>query len=136
MNQGSSPLITYSRLSEEPRPPHSTAADILKRNGLITPGKRRLRRYHPGCPKTTTNQPNDIWTADYKGPFKMRNGLYCYPLTVCDMHRRYLLGCDAHEAISRDHAKQHFTRLFREYGLPQRIRTDNGVPFASSAIAR
>jgi len=117
-------------------PAISTTADLLKRKGLIPPGKRRLRRKHPGCPKTTTNAPNDIWTADYKGHFKMRNGLYCYPLTVCDMHSRYLLGCEAHEAISLKSSKGHFTRLFKEYGLPERIRTDNGVPFASSAIAR
>ena len=117
-------------------PAISTTADILKRKGLIPPGKRRLRRKHPGCPKTTTNAPNDIWTADYKGHFKTKNGLYCYPLTVCDMHSRYLLGCEAHEAISLKSSKSHFTRLFKEYGLPERIRTDNGVPFASSAIAR
>jgi len=117
-------------------PAISTTADILKREGLILPGRRRLRRKHPGCPKTTTKKPNDIWTADYKGHFKMRNGNYCYPLTVCDMHSRYLLGCDVHDAISLKETKRHFTKLFNEYGLPQRIRTDNGVPFASSAIAR
>lgn len=117
-------------------PAISTTADLLKRKGLIPAGKRRLRRKHPGCPKTTTKAPNDIWTADYKGHFKTRNGLYCYPLTVCDMHSRYLLGCEAHEAISLKSSKSHFTKLFKEYGLPERIRTDNGVPFASSAMAR
>lgn len=66
----------------------------------------------------------------------MGNSLYCYPLTVCDMHSRYLLGCDGHEAISLEQTKRCFTRLFNEYGLPQRIRTDNGVPFASNAIGR
>ena len=117
-------------------PAISTAADILKRKGLITGSKKRLRRKHPGCPRTIANEPNDIWSADYKGHFKMRNGLYCYPLTVCDMRSRYLLGCHAHEAISLEETKRHFTRLFQEYGLPLRIRTDNGVPFASNALAR
>jgi Integrase core domain. len=117
-------------------PAVSTTADILSRKGLIAPGKRRFRRAHPGCPKTTTNEPNDIWTADYKGHFRMGNSLYCYPLTVCDMHSRYLLGCEGHDAISLDQTKRHFTKLFYDYGLPQRIRTDNGVPFASSAIGR
>jgi len=117
-------------------PAISTAADILKRNGLITDAKRRLRKKHPGCPKTKAEGPNDIWSADYKGHFKMRNGLYCYPLTVADMHSRYLFDCDAHNAISLEHTKKCFTRLFREYGLPLRIRTDNGVPFASNALAR
>jgi len=128
--------IVSARYSAHDLPAISTTADILKRKGLILPGKGRLRRKHPGCPKTKTKAPNDIWTADYKGHFKMRNGLYCYPLTVCDMHSRYLLGCEAHEAISLKSSKSHFTRLFKEYGLPARIRTDNGVPFASSAIAR
>lgn len=117
-------------------PAISTTADILKREGLIIPGKRRLKRKHPGCPKTKAEKPNDIWTADYKGHFKLRNGKYCYPLTVCDMYSRYLLGCQAHEAISLEKSKKHFTILFKKYGLPERIRTDNGVPFASSAIAR
>lgn len=117
-------------------PAISTTADILKREGLILSSKRRIRRKHPGCPKTKAEEPNDIWTADYKGHFKMRNGEYCYPLTVCDMYSRYLLGCQAHEAISLERSKRYFTRLFQEYGLPRRIRTDNGVPFASSAIAR
>jgi putative transposase len=116
-------------------PAISTTADILTRNGLIAKTKKRFRRAHPGCPKTTTSEPNDIWTADYKGHFKMGNSLYCYPLTVCDMHSRYLLGCDGHEAISLEQTKRCFTRLFNEYGLPQRIRTDNGVPFASNAWA-
>jgi len=117
-------------------PAISTTADILKRSGLIAKRKRRIRRAHPGCPQTTTNNPNDIWTADYKGNFRMGNSQYCYPLTVCDMHSRYLLGCEGHDAISLDRTKRYFTKLFNEYGLPHRIRTDNGVPFASNAIAR
>jgi len=117
-------------------PAISTTADILKREGLIEPGRRRIRRKHPGCPKTTASNPNDIWTADYKGHFKMRNGQYCYPLTVCDMHSRFLLGCEAHKAISVKESRRYFFKLFKKYGLPERIRTDNGVPFASSAIAR
>jgi len=117
-------------------PAISTTADILKRKGLIEPRPRRLRRQHPGCPKTVCRAPNEIWTADYKGHFRMRNGQYCYPLTVCDMYSRYLLGCSAHPAISLEGSKVTFTRLFKTYGLPERIRTDNGVPFASSAIAR
>lgn len=117
-------------------PAISTTADILKRAGLIIGGKRRIKRNHPGCPKSDAREPNQTWTADYKGQFKMRNGEYCYPLTVCDMYSRYLLDCDGHKAISLEKTKECFTRLFKEHGLPERIRTDNGVPFASSAIAR
>jgi putative transposase len=128
--------VVARRHPKDQLPAISTAADILKRSGLILPGKRHLRRKHPGCPKAKAEAPNDIWTADYKGHFKTRNGRYCYPLTVCDMHSRFLLGCDAHAAISLENSKQHFTSLFNEFGLPGRIRTDNGVPFASSALAR
>jgi len=135
-NWGPKKLLQIIAPDYKELPAISTTADILTRNGLIAPGKRRIRRTHPGCPKTTTNEPNDIWTADYKGHFKIGNRKYCYPLTVCDMHSRYLLGCEGHDAISLDQTKRYFTRLFNAYGLPQRIRTDNGVPFASNAIAR
>lgn len=125
--------LKYPRLS---LPAISTTADILKKEGLILPGKRRLRRKHPGCPTGVANAPNDTWTVDYKGQFKMRNGLYCYPLTVCDMYSRYLLGCDAHNSVSLRDTTNHFIELFDTFGLPNRIRSDNGVPFASSALAR
>ena len=128
--------ILKNRHSAWDFPAISTTADILKREELIKPGRRRIRRKHPGCPKTTASKPNDIWTADYKGHFKLRNGQYCYPLTVCDMRSRYLLGCEAHKGISVRESKRYFSKLFKKYGLPERIRTDNGIPFASSAIAR
>jgi len=113
----------------------STAAQILSREGLIKP-RRRYRRAHPGCPKTVPQGPNDIWAADYKGQFRLKNGDYCFPLTVSDLSSRYLLGCDAHPAISLEKSFTHFKGLFETYGLPHRIRTDNGVPFASNALAR
>jgi transposase InsO family protein len=120
---------------ERQLPAVSTAAQILSREGLIKP-RRRYRRAHPGCPKTTPEGPNDIWAADYKGQFRLKNGNYCFPLTVSDLSSRYLLGCDAHPAISLEKSFAHFKGLFETYGLPHRIRTDNGVPFASNALAR
>ncbi|MCH8878022.1 MAG: transposase [Chloroflexi bacterium] len=116
-------------------PAVSTAAQILSREGLIKP-RRRYRRAHPGCPKSIPQGPNDIWAADYKGQFRLKNGDYCFPLTVSDLSSRYLLGCDAHPAISLEKSFTHFKGLFETYGLPHRIRTDNGVPFASNALAR
>jgi len=118
-----------------PLPSVSTAARILARQGLVR-ARRRHRRAHPGCPKSIPQGPNDIWAADYKGQFRLKNGQYCFPLTVSDLASRYLLGCDAHPAISLERTQQHFGCLFQAYGLPHRIRTDNGVPFASSALAR
>jgi len=116
-------------------PAVSTAARILAREGLVT-ARRRSRRAHPGCPKTIAQGPNDIWAADYKGQFRLRDGGYCFPLTVSDLASRYLLGCDAHPEISLERTMGHFRRLFEAYGLPNRIRTDNGTPFASNALAR
>ena len=120
---------------ERQLPVVSTAAQILSREGLIKP-RRRYRRAHPGCPKTQPQGPNDIWAADYKGQFRLRNRSYCFPLTVSDLASRYVLGCDAHPAISLEKTFAHFRQLFERYGLPNRIRTDNGVPFASNALAR
>jgi transposase InsO family protein len=116
-------------------PAISTAAKILAEAGLVKP-RRRYRRAHPGCPQTKAAQPNDIWPADYKGQFRLKNGTYCFPLTVSDLASRFILGVDAHPAISLKRSKAHFTHLFEAYGLPKRIRTDNGVPFASNALAR
>ena len=116
-------------------PAVSTIAHILSREGLAKK-PRRHRRAHPGCPKSGATAPNDIWAADYKGQFRLRNGQYCFPLTVSDLYSRYLLGCEAHPEVSLQRTMQYFALLFRTYGLPNRIRTDNGVPFASSALAR
>ena len=80
--------------------------------------------------------PNDVWSADYKGQFKTGDGMYCYPLTVTDNCSRFLLGCQALTSTGVHEAKPVFTRLFHEFGLPRRIRTDNGVPFATNTLAR
>ena len=129
-------LALMKRRDPERRlPAASTVAKILSEAGLAKP-RRRHRRAHPGCPKTRPAGPNDIWAADYKGQFRLKNGKYCFPLTVSDLASRYLLGCDAHPAISLERSQAHFKRLFEIYGLPNRIRTDNGVPFASNALAR
>jgi hypothetical protein len=80
--------------------------------------------------------PNDCWSADFKGQFRTGDGIYCDPLTVTDNYSRYLLGCQALAGTTHDASKAVFTRLFKEFGLPRRIRTDNGVPFASPTLAR
>src|SRR4030065_13147 len=70
------------------------------REGLAR-SKRRFRRAHPGCPKSSPQSPNDIWAADYKGQFRLKNGQYCFPLTVSDLASRYLLGVATHERMHR-----------------------------------
>jgi len=127
--------IMHHRDPKRQLPSISTAARILARAGLVKP-RRRYRRAHPGCPKSIPKAPNDIWPADYKGQFRLKNGNYCFPLTVSDLSSRFILGIDAHPTISLEMTKRHFTTLFDTYGLPNRIRTDNGTPFASNALAR
>jgi putative transposase len=123
------------RDSERALPSIPIAARILDRAGLVKP-RRRYRRAHPGCPKSVPAGPNDIWAADYKGQFRLKNGKYCFPMTVSDLSTRFILGIDAHPAISLEKTFDYFSRVFHIYGLPNRIRTDNGVPFASNALAR
>jgi putative transposase len=117
-------------------PARSTVCDILSRHGLVPKRRRRRAIGHPGAPTSTMVTPNDVWCADYKGQFKTGDGRYCYPLTVTDGFSRYLLGCQALDSTAVALAKPVFTRLFHEFGLPRRIRTDNGVPFATNTLAR
>jgi putative transposase len=117
-------------------PGRSTICDSLRRHGLV-PKKRRHRHIgHPGKPTTLIAAPNDVWSADFKGQFKTGDGLYCYPLTVADGYSRFLLGCQALSSTRVAEAKPVFTRLFQECGLPKRIRTDNGGPFATTTLGR
>ena len=130
-------LTVLARRHPEWDLPHrSTVCDILSRHGLVPKKRRRRTLGHPGRPSSTILAPNDLWCADFKGQFKTGDGQYCYPLTVTDGFSRYLLGCQGLHSTRVAEAKPVFTRLFRQFGLPQRIRTDNGVPFATTTLAR
>jgi putative transposase len=115
-------------------PAISTAGDLLAREGLVQKRVRRPRHQHPGVVAAVTQQPNDLWTSDFKGHFRTGDGRYCYPLTVADLHSRLLLGCDALLSTRGREARPCFEALFRAQGLPAAIRTDNGVPFASTGL--
>ena len=115
-------------------PAVSTAGDLLARKGLVKKRRRRRHFEHPGVVPIKTAHPNDLWTADFKGHFRTRDGVYCYPLTVADQHTRYLLACHGLLSTKGLGVRPVFDRLFREHGLPDAIRTDNGVPFASTGI--
>jgi putative transposase len=117
-------------------PGRSGCCLILKRHGLIRKKTRRRVIGHPGKPGSLILGPNHIWCADFKGQFRMGNGRYCYPLTVTDGYSRFLLACHGLTSTAVQGSKPVFSRLFHEYGLPQFIRTDNGVPFATNTLAR
>jgi putative transposase len=116
-------------------PAPSTAGDLLRRHGLVEPRVRRRKPPHPGRPKLEVTSPNDLWSCDFKGEFRMGNRRYCYPLTVADRCSRYLLGCEGKHSIAHAGARPVFERLFREDGLPKAMLSDNGVPFSSTGLA-
>lgn len=115
-------------------PAASTVYDILKRHGRVQSVRRRRRHEHPGKPFVVSELPNSVWSADFKGQFRLGNGRLCYPLTVADGYSRVLLGCEALTSPSYVLAYRVFHDLFVEYGLPEAILTDNGTPFASTGL--
>ncbi len=111
-------------------PAQSTIHAVLDRHGLVSRMGRRRNRAQ-GTPLSAGNKPNDLWCADFKSEFRLGNARYCYPLTVTDHASRYLLLCEALDSVREDGAINAFARLFAERGLPDAVRSDNGVPFAS-----
>jgi transposase InsO family protein len=111
-------------------PAKSTVHAVLERNGMVT--ARRKRRYRAeGTELHEGLSPNELWCADYKGEFQLGDHRYCYPLTITDHRTRYLLAGEALESTKACFAFTTFERVFKEFGLPAAIRTDNGVPFSS-----
>jgi transposase InsO family protein len=123
--------LLVRRLDHDVRlPARSTIHAVLHRHGLVkVAGRPRSRA--AGTPLSAGSLPNALWCVDFKGEFKLGNGRYCYPLTVTDHASRFLLLCEALDSTCEDPALTAFEQLFRERGLPQAIRSDNGVPFAS-----
>lgn len=126
----------------ERKDPHSrwpsrwTVCEILKGEGLVREKTRRRKVGHPGKPSSIITAPNQLWCVDFKGQFKTRDGQYCYPLTVTDRYSRYLIGCQGLLSTETLGAKEVFKDLFKKYGMPAAIRSDNGTPFASTALGR
>ncbi len=111
-------------------PAISTVHAVLDRHGLVN--RPRRRRYKAeGTVLSHPLRPNELWCADYKGEFMLANRRYCYPLTITDAASRYLIGCEALASTQATFAFRVFERIFKDFGLPQAIRTDNGSPFAS-----
>jgi transposase InsO family protein len=124
--------------TEQPKkawPAASTIGELLKREGLTAP--RRQRRKTPPFtqPLGHAKKPNQVWCADFKGWFRTLDQQRIDPLTISDAASRYLIRCQAVEKTDTARVRAIFEAAFREYGLPSAIRTDNGPPFASRAIA-
>ena len=115
-------------------PADSTAGEILKRAGLVK--ARERRRHIPPDPRALVESrgPGQSWSADFKGDFRLGDGRRCYPLTITDNYSRYVLQCRGLSRPTTQAVKPWFEWVFREYGLPKTLRTDNGPPFASMAV--
>jgi len=116
-------------------PAASTIGALLKREGLVVARKKRFHTAPYSEPLAHAQEANRVWCADFKGWFHTGNGQRIDPLTISDAHSRYLLRCQAVEKTDTARVQAIFEAAFREYGMPQAIRTDNGAPFASRALA-
>lgn len=116
-------------------PAASTMGDLLRREGL-SQSRRRARYLVPVTqPLAAARAPNDVWCADFKGWFRTTDGTRCDPLTVTDARSRFVLCCRI-VAPTAQGVRPWFERTFRDYGLPDALRTDNGSPFASTGPGR
>jgi len=115
-------------------PARSTVGELFKRYGLIQPRKRAAPRVAQGSALSNPSAPNALWSVDFKGHFRLGNHNWCYPLTLSDYSSRYLLLCRGLHHPSEQAVWPYMERSFRQYGLPEAIRSDNGAPFASVAL--
>lgn len=115
-------------------PAISTLAYWLKKEGLVEQRKKRLKVPPYTKPFSGCRAPNDVWSIDYKGQFYMKNSRVCYPLTISDNFSRFILGCKALEGPRYNSTRCYIESIFREYGLPDAIRNDNGTPFAGKCV--
>ena len=116
-------------------PAASTIGELLRREGLVVARKKRRRVDAYTAPFASASAPNRVWCGDFKGWGRTQDGSRIDPLTISDASSRYLLRCQAVEKTDTRRVQSIFEAAFREYGMPQAIRTDNGAPFASCAIA-
>ena len=122
--------LLFNDFTQEQIPSVVTIHNILKKNGFVNPQKR-LRRVKPVYPIFDPKECNEVWSADYKGKFLMGNKIYCHPLTIADSKSRFLFTAKGHYHETLKSAKAEFTRVFRTFGIPRQIHTDNGSPFGS-----
>lgn len=115
-------------------PAASTVGEILKQRGLSEPRKRKVKTPAQRMPLRGGNVINEVWAADFKGWFRTGDGRRVDPLTVTDWASRYLIGCQGLGYPSMENVRKEFEKMFREYGLPQAIRTDNGAPFGGAGL--
>ena len=117
-------------------PSLTTMGSILRDAKLVQPQRRRRCLTGGTGGLGGEDRPNGVWATDFKGEFRLGDRRMCYPLTVTDAHSRYLLACRGLSGTEWIPVKEAFVRLFRQYGVPEQIRSDNGTPFASRGAGR
>ena len=129
-------VLLKRQFKKENIPSETAINAIFKRNELVKDRRRRTATVGKQYPKFDPDECNEIWSADYKGKFKLGNGRYCCPLTVCDSKSRKILGIYCHYKMSYNAVKQAFIELFKEHGMPYFMHTDNGSPFGNTQSTR
>lgn len=132
-------VVLRRRFPAKHWPAPSSIGELLRREGCTRPQRRRNvgTELPIDAGLTVAASPNDVWSTDFKGQFRLTNGELCYPLTAQDTFSRFVIGTTALSSTASLPVEIAFTRHFEEFGLPKVIRSDNGVPFASpSAIGR
>lgn len=124
--------LLFNHCAQEDIPSITTTHNILHRHGFVKPQKR-VRRVKPVFPIFDPKECNEVWSADFKGKFLMGNKIYCHPLTIADSKSRFLFSAKGLYKENLKDVKKEFTKVFRKYGLPKQIHTDNGSPFGSVA---
>jgi transposase InsO family protein len=117
-------------------PARSTVDAVLTRAGVVRPRRRRSRRQPSFRPVVQAFSPNDVWSIDYKGWFRVGDGTRCDPLTLNDVFSRTSLECRAMVAPKLEDVKHRLESKFWELGLPKFILSDNGPPFGSRGLGR
>jgi transposase InsO family protein len=125
-------LRRYQTAHSQAGPSRSAIADLLRRHGLSQPQRRRRVDQRGGRRVVAVQAPNELWTIDFKGHFRMGDHRWCYPLTVMDSASRYLLACQGELRIQGEQVQRRMRELFECYGLPNAIHSDNGAPFAGT----
>jgi len=120
----------------EELPARSTVDSVLKRAGVVIPRSARRRRQPSAPPIVHATGPNDVWSIDYKGWFRVGDGTRCDPLTVNDVFSRVSLECRAMVSPKLEDVKLRLEGLFEEQGLPAAMLSDTGPPFASQGLGR
>lgn len=115
-------------------PAISTVGELLKAHGLVKPRRRRCKTPPHSQPLAHACEPNAVWSADFKGQFRLGDSSWCYPLTLSDNHSRFLIACKGLSGPQLAPSLDVYRQAFREHGLPQAIRTDNGWPFAMNTL--